>query len=610
MAGSSAEMNESSDGQIPQWDLSAIYGGFDAADYTADRARLREAARTLRDCAADTARRTSDPRAWLGDTINLINEVSDLEENLGSYAYCVYSCNTNDARALREINGIEADSLPATSARVHFRNGLQELGDSLAETVAGNPELSQYRFVIDEELGRQLHQMSADEEDLAADLMRSGADAWSRLQDSVSSSLSEVWNEESGERKTVVELRSLAHDADRTVRRAAYEKEIAAWKRMETPLAFSLNGVKGTSICLNQRRNYSDAIEKAVSDSRITQNTLDTLIGVMEESLPIFRRYLKAKAKLLGIDRLAFYDLFAPVGAPVGAAEKRWSFDEARETIGDVFSSFSAELGAFARDAFDSQWIDAKPHQGKVGGAYCTSLPLARASRILANYDGTFSSLSTLAHELGHGYHHEVLKDHPAMLRSYPMTLAETASIFCETLTFNYALERTEGYDRLAILETFLQDITQVIVDILSRYYFEQSLFSAREGGELSPDELCRLMIDAQKRTYGDALDEKQLHPYMWAVKVHYYIPDLAYYNFPYAFGALFGLGLFGVFEKEGQEFAAKYRDLLEGTGSASAEQVCAAAGFDIGRPDFWRQSISVIERRISEFEHRANSST
>lgn len=586
-------------GSTPTWDLSNLYGGFDAADYTKHRAALREKAQELRRESRDESRRNDEPVAWLRACINLINEVSDLEENLASYAYCIYSCDTTDARALREINGIERDVLPAASARVHFRNGLRMLESKLDSILSDDDELDRYRFVLAEELHRQRHQMSPEEEDLAADLARSGADAWSRLQDAISSTLSNEWNPETGESKTVVELRSLAHDPDREVRQKAYELELDAWKRMETPIAFALNGVKGTSVALNDRRGYADAIEAAVADARITRETLQTLISVMEESLPVFRRYLSAKAKKLGLDRLAFYDLFAPVGT----SRRNWSYEDARTTIVEVFGDFSDELGAFARTAFDHGWIDARPRKGKVGGAYCTSLPLAKQSRVLANYDGTFGGVSTLAHELGHAYHHEVLKDYPALLRDYPMTLAETASIFCEQLTFNRALRETGGAEKLAILETFLQDCTQVIVDILSRYYFEQALFEQRPHGELSPDDLNRLMLDAQRKTYGDSLYDHARHPYMWAVKVHYYIPSLSYYNFPYAFGALFGIGLYGLYEREGDEFPNRYRGLLEMTGSTSAEKVTAGAGFDISSPDFWRRGISVIERHIAEYE-------
>ncbi|MFW5995482.1 MAG: M3 family oligoendopeptidase [Spirochaetia bacterium] len=493
----------------------------------------------------------------------------------------------------------EADTLPTAAARVHFRNALRELGSLLYTLMEGDEKLSAYRFFLEEELENQQHQMTASEEALAADLGRSGADAWSRLQDSVSSTLSVLWDEQTGETKTVVELRSLAHDPDRSIRRHAWKRELDAWKQMETPLAFAINGVKGHTISLNERRGYRDPLDKATSDSRITRTTLDTLIGVAEESLPVFRRYLHAKAELLGLERAAFYDLFAPVGIQSG----QWTFAEARRTIETVFGSFSDELAAFARNAFDKRWIDALPRKGKVGGAYCTSMPNARVSRVLANYDSTFSSVSTLAHELGHAYHHEVLKEHPAILRDYPMTLAETASIFSETLMFNHALSSTSGMEKLVILDTFLQDTTQVVVDILSRFYFEQSLFAARQEGELSPEELNSLMTDAQKRAYGDGLDETQLHPYMWAAKVHYYIPSLSFYNFPYTFGALFAMALFGLYESDTAGFPARYNELLEMTGSASAEQVTAGLGFDIQKPTFWRQGISVIERHVREFE-------
>ncbi|MFW6293313.1 MAG: M3 family oligoendopeptidase, partial [Spirochaetota bacterium] len=407
-----------------------------------------------------------------------------------------------------------------------------------------------------------------------------------------------TWPWEGEERKTVVELRSLAMDADRTVREKAYHKELDAWKSMEIPLAASLNGVKGFTVILDKRRNYESPLDHAAFQSRITRRTLDAQIHTMESNLGVFRTYLKEKAKLLGREKLAFYDLFAPVGS----TSRTWGFREARNFIVEQFSTFSWELGDFAEHAFAEKWIDAEPRAGKVGGAFCISLPQAGESRILANFDGSFDSLFTLAHELGHGYHGSVLNDLPYLQRSYPMTLAETASIFCETIVFNRAMESSSDDDRLAVLELFLQSATQVIVDILSRFKFESAVFERRESSELGPDELCELMLQAQKDTYGDGLDEGLLHPYMWAVKPHYYRSGLSFYNFPYAFGQLFGLALYSTYTEDEHEFPARYKKLLQMTGQATANDVTREAGFDIEDPAFWQAGIDVIAQRVNDF--------
>jgi oligoendopeptidase F len=263
-------------------------------------------------------------------------------------------------------------------------------------------------------------------------------------------------------------------------------------------------------------------------------------------------------------------------------------------------------MGDFARRAVAAAWIDGERREGKVGGAYCTSFPLAGESRVLCNFDGTFDALSTVAHELGHAWHHELVKDLPRGLSLYPMTLAETASIFAETLVFEGALADAPDGERLSMIEENLKDSCQVIVDILSRFYFERELFRRRAKAELSAGELRDLMLDAQRRSYGEALDPEALHPYMWAAKGHYYSVGLAFYNYPYAFGQLFALGLYSRFRKEGPSFASAYREILRATGGASAEDVAARAGFDIRRESFWQSGLEIIAGRVDELESLA----
>jgi oligoendopeptidase F len=267
------------------------------------------------------------------------------------------------------------------------------------------------------------------------------------------------------------------------------------------------------------------------------------------------------------------------------------------------FSAFDPAMGSFARKAFDGNWIDAEPREGKVGGAYCMDFPILKESRILCNNEGSFHTLTTIAHELGHAWHHECVKDLPYGLTQYPMTLAETASIFAETVVFEDAIGKAKGAEKASLAEFLLRDGCQIMVDILSRFYFERDVFERRTERELPPEELCGLMLEAQKRTYGDGLDPEKLHPYMWAVKGHYYYSGLSFYNYPYAFGQLFGLGLYARYREEGPSFAARYRDLLAETGKASAEEVAAKAGYDIRKKDFWLQGMKVFSERVAEFE-------
>ena len=486
---------------------------------------------------------------------------------------------------------------------VRFRSTIAALPGTVEDLLADAEDLSGYRSILEETRLFQQRQLTLAEESLAADLARSGADAWSRLHETVSSTLHATWDPKTGETKNVVELRAIAYDADRDRRRRAWQLELEAWKRVETPLAFALNGVKGTTATLNTRRGWRSTLERSTRQNRLSDTTLNTLLAEMRRALPLFRRYLLAKASYLGLPRLSFYDLFAPVGD----SGPQWTFDAAMTYIEEKLGEFDSELASFVRTAGDQRWIDAQPRSAKVGGAYSIDFPVARESRILANFDGSYDGVSTLAHELGHAWHSHLLFDLPAAQRQYPMTLAETASIFNETLLFYRTLDETETVSRrLYILEQFLQNATQIIVDILSRFEFESAVMERRTDRELPAAELCDAMVTAQKTTYGDALDPAELHPYMWAVKGHYYRADLAFYNFPYAFGELFGLGLYGQFEENPVEFRSRYRTLLRETGRAQAASVAAGVGFDVESPAFWRGAVDRIAGIVRDFESLA----
>ncbi|HEY9054772.1 MAG TPA: M3 family oligoendopeptidase [Rectinemataceae bacterium] len=589
---------------LPRWDLSPVFPGFDAAEYEAAKAKARTHAERAVQFYEATGKPDSsmDARTWLKRALAVNDEMGSLFETLSAYAYARFSTATRDPRAMAELNAVEELALTAKRSGVLFRNALASRKDEVSQAIASDPDLAPYAFHIEEELLFQSRQMAPEMEDLAEDLGRSGAEAWSRLQESVSSNATAVWNPATGEKKTVIQLRNLAFDPDRAIREKAYGLELSVWKSVEIPMAAALNGVKGAVNSLNARRGWRDALDKSLAQARISRRALEALISAMEDSLPMWRRYLKAKASAMGLEKLAFFDLFAPLSPP-GLTPKVFSWKDAGSFIQETFSGFDPDMGGFAATAFSSSWIDAEPREGKVGGAYCTDFPEAKTARILCNFDGSLSSVSTVAHELGHAWHYECIKHKPHALTQYPMTLAETASIFAETVVSEASLASAGEAERLGLVEMHLQDGCQVIVDILSRFYFEKAVHEGRKNGELSPETLCEAMLDAQARTYGEGLDERFRHPYMWAVKGHYYIPSLSFYNFPYAFGLLFGLGLYERYRTEGPKFASTYRSILASTGSASAVQVAREAGFDIENEDFWKSSLRIFSRRTEEFE-------
>ncbi|MCG8477613.1 MAG: M3 family oligoendopeptidase [Spirochaetales bacterium] len=583
----------------PRWSLESIYPALDSSEFETAIVRLTETISQSRSLIGDETRRRSDAAGWLQEVLSGLNRADDLFETLESYCYSSYSVDTGDEKATAALNRVGEIGVPLAELAAEFRNALATIDTTMEKLTGEDDELAGYRWILEEELFLQARQMSIAEEGVAADLNRSGADAWSRLQETISSGLEEVWDEGTGERKTVVQLRSLALDADRAVRRKAWEKERAAWKRVEIPLAFAINGVKGSSHTLNTRRGWKSTLERSTHQSRLSPKALDALIDTMRESLPTFRRYFHAKARALGLKRLSFYDLFAPVGE----STTMWNFATAIEFIREQFASFDPEQAQFVADAADAAWIDAEPRSGKVGGAYCIDFPVAGESRILSNFNGAYDDVVTLAHELGHAWHSHQMRALPAAQRHYPMTLAETASIFSETLVFYSTVARSEGAEELYVIEQFLQGAGQVIVDILSRFDFERALMERRATGEVPARKLCEMMIDAQKGTYGNGLNAEELHPYMWAVKGHYYRQDLAFYNFPYAFGQLFGLGLYDRYEREPNGFAARYRTILRETGRRDAVAVTRSAGCDIESKAFWHSAMGRIAGLVDRFE-------
>lgn len=443
------------------------------------------------------------------------------------------------------------------------------------------------------------HLMSPVEEELAAELGLTGGSAWEKLYGNYSSQIM-VPIELEGEMKDLPmpAIRNLAMNPDREVRKRAFEAEIEAWERAAVPIAAAINSIKGVVNSLGSRRKWDSPLDIALYNGNIDKQTLDAMMEAAWESFPDFRRYLKAKAKALGVPALGWPDLYAPVGGEGGT----WDYAEAKGFIVEHFDSYSQELSGLAQQAFDENWIDAEPRDGKRGGAFCMRLR-GDESRILANYVPSFDGVSTLAHELGHAYHNINLAQRKFMQRFTPMTLAETASIFCQTIIKDAAIEVSEPEDQFTILEGSLQDSCAVVVDITSRFIFEQGVFDKRNERELSIDELNELMLDAQKQTYADGLDNQQLHPYMWAVKPHYYSTSLSFYNYPYMFGLLFGLGLYAQYLDNPEGFKKGYDELLSSTGLDGAAELAAGFGIDIRKSDFWRASLDVVRADIDKFE-------
>ncbi len=572
------------------WDLSKLYQGFDDAAFEKDISSLAQIYASL----LDQAERL-DGAESLTALLRGVSDAVTTEIRLALFIQLTLAADATNESALARVEKLmvfDNGRRRVMSAASHF------MKDKDVDAYAAHDFfLSTHRYLLVLLKREAAHVIDPALEETVLKLRMTGANAFAQLRDQIDAG---HMIELDGEKHPLSAIRGMAYSADANVRRRAYEAEIGAYPAIETPMAACLNAIKGEALTLLPLRHYDSALDTALDAARIDHQTLDALILAMRESLPAFRRFFRAKAKKLGYDGgLKFYDLFAPIGT----SAKEYTLDEARALLGEVFARVSPKMAAFINHAFEDRWIDAYPRAGKVGGAFCAGAHMLKTSYVLANFDGSLSSVSTLAHELGHAYHNDQVKNLPVLMSDYPMPLAETASIFNETLLVNKLLDTADAETRVTLLDQQLTDAAQVIVDILSRFLFEQEVFARRADHMLTPRELCEIMTSAQKQTYADGLDGSCMHPYMWACKSHYYGPDLHFYNFPYAFGLLFGLGVYARYLEKGAAFLQDYDALLTATSAGDVREVAARVGIDVTDVAFWRDSVKVLTDRIDEFE-------
>jgi pepF/M3 family oligoendopeptidase len=594
--------------KAPRWDLSNVYPGLESKEFKAALKGLEEKISNLESFFNQNVALmgTDSPlpklAQALGELVNDFNDIYLLSITLSAYLHSFISTDSHNTIATRLQSEYEQIEVRLQNLDVRFSAWVGKLEASLPEMIQVDPVVSAHAFILKETAEQSKYLMTEPQEALAAELSLSGASAWNKLQGVVTSQLTVDFELDGKTQKLPIPaIINLHSHPDADVRRHAYEAELKAWQTVSEPLAACMNGIKGTANTLNKKRGRTDALHAALDQARIDRATLEAMLGAMHASFPVFRRYFQAKARRFGADKLPWWDIFAPVGK----TGRSFTFEEARDFICEHFNKFTPELADFARKAMDNHWIDAEPREGKRGGAFCMGVPLVKESRILSNFDGTLGQVSTLAHELGHAFHNECANQagKTPLQRNTPMTMAETASIMCETIVKRAALEQSiDPQEQLAILEVSLTGHAQVIVDIYSRYLFEKEVFERRARSELSADDLCDIMERAQKATFGDGVDERYLHKFMWTWKPHYYYSNLSFYNFPYSFGLLFGTGLYAIYQQRGAAFVPDYKKLLASTGEGTAAELADRFGINIRTSKFWEDSLSVIAADVDRY--------
>ncbi len=574
------------------WNLNPIYEGFTDPAFGADLEALGKIAGELEALAAGLE--GIRPAEGLRRGIDLLEKLNELAGKLAQYCSLRQSANTKDAEAGSYMGRVMAQYSRTAASTAAFQSWAARLPD-LMELVKGDEKLCRYEFLFANMADSSRYLLPGQGEEIMARMQLTGGSAWSDLHGCLTSTVPVNYN---GQTTNLSSIRNLAHDADPAVRRAAYEAELACYGRIQDSAAYALNSIKLETINECQLRGYASPLERELKNAHMKRQTLDAMLGAMDEYLPKFWEYLKAKAAALGHENgLPWYDLFAPMGR----SSTRFTAESARDFLVELFRQFNGEEADMIARAFDEAWIDFYPRDGKTGGAFCAGVDCLGQSRILTNFCGAFSDVVTLAHELGHAYHNQCIQGHLPLNREYSMPVAETASTFNECVVMAAAINRAADRDeKLALIENQLQDATQIICDIYSRYRFESDVFARREHQFMDADTLCGMMLEAQKQCYGDGLDPQFLHPYMWVCKSHYYGPT--FYNFPYAFGGLFARGLHAQYEAQGADFVPKYKELLRTTTVATAEDTAMVAGIDLTDKAFWRGALQTIADQIDLF--------
>ncbi len=594
---------------LPRWDLESIFPSTESSTYRDefhavdkllgelerdfDRLNIR-----YREQSSDRA----EERTSFEEAADRWNEAGRRLHTISSYTMCAVTVDTKN-------EGLQAWRSKLLALEVRMSKLAKDYSAFIGSIdvdalLQASEKARAIEFAVRKEAEASRHLMTPAEEALASDLSLTGSTAWGELHSSLTSQIIVTLEVDGAVKELPMSaVRTLAYDERESVRKHAYHAELQAWSENDLVCAAAMNGIKGEVATLARRRNWASPFEEALFRANTDRQTIEAMMAAAFDAFPAFRRYLRAKSRLVQEGKsgtLAWYNLFAPVGEP----GRRWTFEEGASLVIENFHSFSRRMGEFGERMVRERWVDAEPRPGKIDGAYCAGIR-NEESRILMNFKPSFGSVSTLAHEFGHAYHNLCLKDRKMVERETPMTLAETASIFCETIIKRAGIRSAAESERLSILDASLQGSCQTVVDITSRFLFEREVFERREERALSSNEMCEIMLSAQEQTYGDGMAPELRHPYMWAVKPHYY-DAASYYNFPYMYGLLFALGLYAIYERTPDTFRDEYDRLLADTGLASGADLAQRFEIDVRGQAFWASSLAVLERDIDEFERLA----
>jgi len=581
------------------WNLDNIYTSFSCERFKKDMEQLNIYIASINKLDIRNWKEDESSSSKIEEFLKLNNEYKKIYSKLSSYLYLIVNMDFENIEAMNISDDIEYKNLELTKVFVTFSRWLSNI-TNLDEIISTSPYILEHKFYLLELLRKSKYLLNEKEELIFAKMQISGSRAWQKLyMETISTATVDITIDDVEEKVTLTELRNMAYEKDTSLRKAAYYAENDLCKNISQICAKCINSIGGEALNIYELRGYKSPLEKVLLQSRMDFETLNAMTMAIKESLPMFHKYFYKKAKLLGHkDNLPFYDVYAPVGDN----NVKISYDDAKNLIIYSFKNFSEQLAYFARNAFENRWIDAEPRKNK--GNYGLSVDIfpMKESRIMTSFNGKYIDVSIIAHEIGHAYHSSKLYNEEMLNTEYPIPIAETASIFCETIVINELLNILPSNQSIEVLERSISDAAYYIVDFYGRYIFENKFFEQRELGALSVEELNKLMINSMKASYGNSIKEETIHPYMWMNKVGYFMAGNEYLNFPYFFGILFSKGIYAEYIKEKKNFEKKYNIFLSQTSKNNIVDIAKVMDIDVHSIDFWRNALKIIEKDIEKF--------
>lgn len=575
------------------WNLDALYKGYDDPNFIKDFDLMKNLYEEIPTLLQNME--SFDDKDVIIEGLKTLETIKDYTYRLKMYAQLRLAVDSNETDNTKWAN----TTLNLASSLKTYENALLDKileATCLNEMIETDAFVHQYKFILLEQLNKRDHKLDSKQEEILSMVYPTSLKAFSDMYYALTGNATALYD---GKELPLTQVKNMCHDNSSEVRKKAFLAEQEAYKSIATPLSFAVSSIKQQQLKEARLHGYKDPLEKMLIESRMDKETLDAMMSSIQSYLPKFRNYLRTKANLLGYKNgLPWYEIYATLGE----CNFNFSIEECEELILKHFKDVSGNLYNMTKQAFDEKWIDYPTRPGKQPGAFCENLGWIKQSRLITNYNNTLSDIITVAHELGHAFHGMMIENQPVLNRDYCMPLAETASTFNENIMYNALQKDMNDHDKLLVIDSQLSALCQNILDIYARFQFETLVFEHVEEGFLTADQLCELMKEALLRSFGDGLDPEWLHPYRWITKVHYYIPDIAYYNFPYTFGALFSRGLYALYTKQGKDFIPKYEKLLAATTTNTCEDVAKIANINLRQETFWKESLQSIVDQMDEF--------